>query len=113
MVSAMKVDCRRRIGRSFFRTQQKGHLSIMPTKKPTDLKSVSLGQINDLEKKTVVGGATPLASRESKAAKDDAKLERDRAKQLGTDGSTPSDSKDRSDGRKTSRDMKKVAGDAR
>ena len=86
----------------------------MPTKKPTDLKSVSLGQINELEKKTVVGGAAPTvsASRASKAAKDDAKLDRDRAKQLGTDGSRPSDSKDRADGRKTAKDMEKVARDA-
>ena len=92
--------------------QQKGHLSIMPTKKPTDLKSVSLGQINELEQRTVVGGATPLASRASKAKADDAKLAKDRDKQLGNDRSRPSDAKDQSDQAKTAKDMKKVARDA-
>lgn len=47
----------------------------MPIKKPTDLKSVSLGQVKDLEDKVVVGGggATVHAS---KADRDVKKMEK-------------------------------------
>ena len=47
----------------------------MPAKKPTDLKSVSLGQIKDLESKTVVGGVTATPSA-SKADRDVKKMEK-------------------------------------
>ena len=57
----------------------------MTTKKPTDptkattgLKSVSLGQINKLEGKTVVGGAAPVesASTQSKVNRDLKKIDK-------------------------------------
>ena len=41
----------------------------MTTKKTTDLKSVSLGQINDLEGKTVVGGSDAPVQSASTASK--------------------------------------------
>lgn len=54
----------------------------MPIKKPTDLKSVTLGQVTDLEGKIVVGGAgTESASSADrdleKLDKIDTKIERD------------------------------------
>lgn len=83
----------------------------MPAKKPTDLKSVSLGQVKGLESATVIGGsgATESASTASKVAKDDAKLAKDREKGMAGDTSS---SKDKRDGAKTAKDMKKVARDA-
>lgn len=50
----------------------------MVTKKPTDLKSVSLGQVKDLDAKTVVGGAgaTVSASSASKSERDLKKMEK-------------------------------------
>lgn len=52
----------------------------MTTKKPTDLKSVSLGQINDLEDRTVVGGGDAPVESASKNRKDARKMESDDAK---------------------------------
>lgn len=55
----------------------------MVTKKPTDLKSVTLGQVNDLEGKTVVGGGSATVSASSadrdlkKLEKIETKVERD------------------------------------
>lgn len=46
----------------------------MPIKKPTDLKSVTLGQITDLEGKVVVGGAGTVSA--SSADRDLKKLEK-------------------------------------
>lgn len=50
----------------------------MAVKKTTDLKSVSLGQVKDLETKTVVGGSgtSVQASTASKEAKDIKKMEK-------------------------------------
>lgn len=49
----------------------------MVTKKPTDLKSVTLGQVKDLDSKTVVGGAaTESASTASKSERDLKKMEK-------------------------------------
>lgn len=47
----------------------------MPIKKPTDLKSVSLGQITDLEGKVVVGGAGAGTVSASKSGRDLKKME--------------------------------------
>jgi hypothetical protein len=54
------------------------YLFIMTTQKPTDLKSVSLGQINDLEGKTVVGGGSDVQAQSSasKASRDVKKMEK-------------------------------------
>ena len=50
----------------------------MKSKKPTDIKSVSVDQLRDLETKTVVGASTASAQggkTASKKAKDSAKLD--------------------------------------
>lgn len=48
----------------------------MPIKKPTDLKSVSIGQITDLEGKVVVGGAGAGTVSASKSGRDLKKMEK-------------------------------------
>lgn len=48
----------------------------MPIKKPTDLKSVSLGEINKLEGKVVVGGAGGGIESASKSDRDLKKMEK-------------------------------------
>ena len=49
---------------------------IMAVKKTTDLKSVSLGQVKDLDTKTVVGGAGSPTVSASKAERDVKKMEK-------------------------------------
>jgi hypothetical protein len=83
----------------------------MPEKKPTDLKSVSLGQINELEGKTVVGGGGAVqASTQSKVDRDVRKMEKTIAK-VDRNPTPEGGSSTGSDSKSMSKDVDKRVGD--